>query len=245
MSDCKIHHNGNKFVKIFSNYKDAELSYNSQKFVYDAGLPVPAVLGLTKLSETEIALEMEYIEGKTLTNENTTSEQNLAALQIMAKLQCQINAVDASNMPPLTNSYTHEITTTPYLSAEIKNALLRIMKQLNSGKTNLCHGDIHPHNIMFDGEKHWIIDWEDACYGDPAADACMTYFYTMRWDAKFNNHFAEYYLSAFCEESEISHEDVLAWLPVIAGVQVNINDEDDRLFIENFISEWYTKNLSS
>jgi len=113
------------------------------------------------------------------------------------------------------------------------------MKSLDKGRTSLCHGDIHPYNIMYGGEKFWIIDWEDASKGDPAADACMAYFYSVRWAAKGNNRSDEQYLRIFCEESGIPREDVLAWLPVIAGVQVNINDDEDRAFISKFIDDWY------
>jgi len=114
---------------------------------------------------------------------------------------------------------------------------LAYMKSLDKGKTNLCHGDMHSHNIMYNGGKYWIIDWEDASRGDPAADACMAYFYSVRWAAKSNDKSDEQYLRIFCEESGIPREDVLAWLPVIAGVQVNIDDEKDRAFISKFIKD--------
>jgi hypothetical protein len=83
----------------------------------------------------------------------------------------------------------------------------------------------------------------------------------MRWGAKSNNRSYEQYLQLFCqngedymqrfcrsgegslhlfcEESGIPQEDVLVWLPVIAGVQVNIDDDSDRIFISRFIDEWY------
>jgi aminoglycoside phosphotransferase (APT) family kinase protein len=111
------------------------------------------------------------------------------------------------------------------------------MQSLDKGQTNLCHGDIHPYNIMYSGDKHWIIDWEDASKGAPAADACMSYFYSLRWSAKDKKDSAEEYLQLFCKASGIPREDVLAWLPVIAGVQVNIEDDEDRAFISNFIDE--------
>jgi len=148
-------------------------------------------------------------------------------------------AVDAPHLPDLTDMYGREITATPHLSPRLKETLLALMKRLDKGKTSLCHGDIHPYNIMFNDGRFWIIDWEDAAKGDPAADACMAYFYSMRWAAKGNNRSDEQYLRMFCGESGIPREDVLAWLPVIAGFQVNVDDEGDRAFISNFIDAWY------
>ena len=243
MSDSKIFRDGNKLIKIYlsDSYEYVEQAYQRQKFIYDAGLPVPAVFGIKKLNETETALEMEYIDGKPLVSMYEGKGENMLteAMRVMVKLQCRMNAVDASDLPDLTDFYAREINTTPYLTEQIKETLLALMKSLDKGKTNLCHGDIHPHNIMYNGDKYWIIDWEDACKGDPAADACMSYFYSLRWSAKDKKDSAEQYLRLFCEESGIPREDVLAWLPVIAGVQVNINDEEDRAFISRFIDEWY------
>ena len=242
MSDSKVYRDGNKLVKIYLSapYDYVELAYRRQKFVYDAGLPIPAVYGIKKISETETAIEMEYVEGQPLYKlfEDKGDEYQEDELRVMVKLQCQMNAIDASSLPDITDMYIHEITTTPYLTNDMKETLLAYMKSLDKGKTNLCHGDIHPANIMVNGGKSWIIDWEDAGKGDPAADACMSYFYAKRWERNDNQR-GDLYLRLFCAESGIPPEEVLAWLPVIAGVQINIEDENDRLFIESHVNEWY------
>jgi len=231
-------------VKVYLSapYEYVEQAYQKQKFVCDAGLPVPAALGIEKISATETALVMEYIEGDPLVfmYEGKGEDKLTEAMRVMVKLQCRLYAIDAPGLPDLTDMYAHEIATTPYLTARLKEILLARMKSLDQGKAKLCHGDIHPYNIMYNGEKSWIIDWEDASKGDPAADACMAYFYSMRWAAKGNNQSDAQYLRMFCEESGIAREDVLAWLPVIAGVQVNIEDDGDRAFISKFIDDWYT-----
>jgi len=234
-------------VKVYLSapYEYVGQAYERQKFVYDAGLPVPAVYGIKKISETETALEMEYIEGQPLVMmyQGKSEAELLEAQRAMVKLQCQMYAIDAARLPGLTDFYAEEITVTPYLAAHQKQVLLTLMKRLDKGKTSLCHGDIHPCNIMYSGERFWIIDWEDASKGDPAADACMTYFYSMRWAAKDNNHSDEQYLRLFCEASGIPREEVLAWLPVIAGVQVNIEDDEDRAYISKFIDDWFKENV--
>ena len=246
MSDSKIYRSGGKLIKVYlsDSYEFVERAYQRQKFVHDAGLPIPAVYGIRRISDAHTALEMEYIEGEPLVEmyRGKGEEALLEAMRVMVKLQCQMYVIDASGLPyNLTDMYIKEITTTPYLSEQLKTTLLSLMKSLDNGKTSLCHGDIHPYNIMYNGDKYWIIDWEDAGKGDPAADACMQYFYSLRWSAKENNHSAEQYLQLFCGESGISREEILAWLPVIAGVQINIQDDEDRAFIEKFIEEWYKK----
>ncbi|WP_434380947.1 phosphotransferase [Melittangium boletus] len=33
-----------------------------------------------------------------------------------------------------------------------------------------CHNDLNPNNLLFDGERLWLVDWETACMGDPFLD---------------------------------------------------------------------------
>src|SRR5215471_10254672 len=39
----------------------------------------------------------------------------------------------------------------------------------------LCHGDFHPINVLGEISRPVVIDWPDACSGDPAADVCRSY----------------------------------------------------------------------
>ena len=245
MSDSKIYREGDRLIKVYLSdpYEYVEKAFARQKFAHDAGLPVPAVYGIKKINETQTAIEMEYVDGKPLVYmyEGKGENERLEAMRIMAKLQCQLHKVDANPLPKLTDFYAQEISSTPYLSKQLKEIILKLMNTLDTGKTNLCHGDIHPYNILYKDKKYWIIDWEDASKGDPAADICMQYFYSMRWAYKGNNKSDEQYLQLVCEESGIPKEGILKWLPVIAGVQVNINDDEDREFISRFIDGWHRK----
>lgn len=35
------------------------------------------------------------------------------------------------------------------------------------------HNDPNPHNVLFDGERLWLIDWEAACRNDPMVDVAI------------------------------------------------------------------------
>ena len=158
----------------------------------------------------------------------------------MANLQCKINAVDASSfgLPKFSDHMAFDIKRTPYLTEQVKINVLELLSRLDTGKTSLCHGDLHPSNILYDGKKHWIIDWDSASTGVPAADACMSYFYEKR----FAPSTADTYLNAYCKNSDVKQEDVLAWLPVIAAYQVNIQTKEERDFILSVINEWNQHN---
>ena len=40
--------------------------------------------------------------------------------------------------------------------------------------SKVLHGDLHPDNVFLDGDTATVIDWVDACCGDPAADIART-----------------------------------------------------------------------
>ena len=245
-----IYRSGGKAVKIYSADTPYEYAAKTARIISmlcDAGLPVPAAYGAKKLDGGETALEMDYIDGKPFIYDGMSGGDREKALAVMAELQCRINAVDAGGfgLPKFSDYLAEEIKETPYLSGQIKEKVFALLARLDTGKTNLCHGDLHSHNILYDGEKHWVIDWGGASAGDPAGDACMTYFYQKRsaqqLKEKFRKNFSfeEIYLRAYCENSNVTRGEILAWLPVIAAYQVNINTKNERDFILDIIYEWH------
>ena len=61
-----------------------------------------------------------------------------------------------------------------------------------------------------------VIDWPDACRGDPAADLCRSYLLL----ALHANDLAAPYLDAYCRLGDISREAALAWLPYVAAARL-------------------------
>jgi tRNA A-37 threonylcarbamoyl transferase component Bud32 len=116
-----------------------------------------------------------------------------------------------------------------------KAELLSLLLSLDDGSDCLCHSDFHPLNILYDGNKHWIIDWVDATAGNPLADACRTYLIFKQYMSRS----AGIYLRMFCNEAKTKQNDVLAWQPVIAAARLSENmDDKARTWLLDLISEW-------
>lgn len=49
---------------------------------------------------------------------------------------------------------------------------IRPLRQVLSGSAQLasCHNDLNPRNLLYDGDRLWIVDWEAASLGDPELD---------------------------------------------------------------------------
>jgi tRNA A-37 threonylcarbamoyl transferase component Bud32 len=232
----RIYRDGGKLVKLYLSapYEYVTETARVQALLREAGLPVPAVYGVRRVSETETVLETAYIDSKPFNWPGMPESEWETGMRAVIELQCRIGAVDAAGFPAFTELLADEIRGTPYLAQETKARALDRMRQLDTGMTKLCHGDMHPGNVLFDGERYWVIDWGSASRGDPAADACMTYLYEKRFSPPGR---ADTYLRLFCMASKIEREAVLAWLPVIAAYQVNIKTEDQRAYILQIIDE--------
>ena len=51
--------------------------------------------------------------------------------------------------------------------------LLREAYDAGASRLVSSHNDPTPNNILFDGERLWLIDWESACRNDPLVDAAI------------------------------------------------------------------------
>ena len=82
-----------------------------------------------------------------------------------------------------------------------------------------------------------MIDWPDACRGDPAADVCRSYL-LLKLHAE---EIAEPYLEAYCRINDapergrpinkVTCQEILDWLPFVAAARLveNVPEDFDRL----------------
>ena len=157
------------------------------------------------------------------------------AIAELVKLQVRIHSVDGSGLPSQTDWLRQQVER--HLGgaeyALIRERLLTLIGKLDTGRTAFCHGDFHPFNVLFDGERHWIIDWVNAAAGDPLADACHTYLVIK----EFFGRSAGVYLRLFCRETGARPGDVLAWHPVVAASNLVGQDDKGRAYLMEIIEK--------
>ena len=230
----KIYRDGDRAIKFYESirYEDVLREASNQKAAFEAGLPVPAVIDVCKLEGNAVALDMEYIDGQPLLQLKMDKFERKAAIETLVKLQCRVHKAEANNLPKQSERFMQRISQSPYLNDTDKKHLSDLLDSLDTSQNCLCHGDFHPLNILYDGSKHWIIDWVDATTGSPLADACRTYLIFKQ----FITRMAGIYLKAFCKEAKVKQDDVLAWLPIVAAGRMSENlDEKTRAWLMEFI----------
>ena len=232
----KVYRDGNKAIKMYVNPPPGEVENEAelQSYAVKAGLPVPLVFGVRKVSESMTALDMEYIAGMPLLHKGMDKDERFAAIQTLVKLQCEVHAIDAHRLPAQRDRIAWKINRNIYIEADVKKRLFALLDSLDTQSNKLCHGDFHPLNILYDGKKYWIIDWVDASSGSPLADACRTYVIFKQ----FLLRMAGIYLRSFCKEAGVRQEDVLAWLPIVATARMTENeDEKTRMLLKKIVDE--------
>ena len=221
---AKIYRDENIAIKLYKNsvITIIEEEARLQTYAMEAGLPVPAVHRVKKIDDTQIAFEMEYVDGKPLLHEKMDREERLEKIRSLVELQCEVHSKSANEFPKQRERLTWKIKQNKYIDEKVKDQLLRTLEELDTDTSQLCHGDFHPLNILFDGKKYWVIDWVDATGGNPLADACRTYIIFQQ----FISRMATTYLRYFCEIAKVSSEEVLAWLPIIIAARLSENMDD-------------------
>jgi len=104
--------------------------------------------------------------------------------------------------------------------------LLNGLRDMPDGD-RLCHGDFHPMNVLGKTSQPIVIDWPNACRGDPAGDACRSYLIL-----KLHvDEVARPYLDAYCRVTGVPRQNILEWLPYVAAARLaeDVPGEQHRL----------------
>ncbi len=180
--------------------------------VGDLGVPVPKVYAVETF-RGRTALLMDQVKGVSLQEMSRRDpEKAMECLDKVVELQVAMHKVLSVDFRPLRMVLKGNIVASPGLSPEEKERLGALLSALPD-EFVLCHGDFHGGNILSDGKSSVIIDWAEVACGAPAADACRSYM-----DYRIaQRDLAEAYLEKYCAATGRTREEILAWLPVMAG----------------------------
>ena len=180
--------------------------------VGDNGIPAPRVFGVETFCG-RTALIMEQVRGITLLDIMTKNpEKTGECTDRVVELQAAMHKVQTTEFRPIKMVLYGTIMVSTGLTQDEKGRLAALMAALPDGYS-ICHGDFHHGNILVENGKYRIIDWAEVACGDPAADAARTYMDLLLGGMGIG----ETYLSKYCSATGRTREEILAWLPVMAG----------------------------
>jgi aminoglycoside phosphotransferase (APT) family kinase protein len=163
----------------------------SQEFCAARGFPAPRVLAVIPPGEAgDLPVQiMERAPGVTMLAAMGRRPWRIPALfDQLGALHASLHALPTEGWPRPDELDTtrptlaerrlrlvrRTVETRPELLGDaLPKALARVdalLPRLGSDRLTVCHGDVHPLNVLVDGNTATLIDWTDSCVGDPHGD---------------------------------------------------------------------------
>lgn len=154
-----------------STWADREADWTAR--LHAIGLPVPQVLDVTEVRGRR-AIVYERVRGPTMLAQVVARPASASThARGLAELQARFHAVAApTGLPSLRARLTAKIHDAA-LPASVRDAALARLDGLDDGQ-QLCHGDLHPGNVILSDDGAVVIDWFDVAAGTPLADVVRT-----------------------------------------------------------------------
>jgi aminoglycoside phosphotransferase (APT) family kinase protein len=178
-------------------------------------VPAPRALGVRQMADRWAVL-MTRVDGPSFAEAISVRPTAMADyMKEMVRLQLAVHRHSAALLPDLKARLLGNIGKATILGAARQRSLVARLAEMPDGD-RLCHGDFHPLNVMGRPGNACIVDWLDATRGEPAADACRSYLLMSRLDPVW----ASTYVDAYAAESGLSPNDIVRWLPIVAGARL-------------------------
>jgi aminoglycoside phosphotransferase (APT) family kinase protein len=209
---------GSRAVKLYRCVAAKQTAFREAAIhaaVEGLGLPVPAIWGVQKING-RWGIVFDRVSGATFAEQMRRDAAAIHQyLQILARLHTRIHAHTASHFSSLKGWLATNITRAMPLDDPRKQILLDRLNDMPDGD-RLCHGDFHPMNVLGDSSQPIVIDWPNACHGDPAGDVCRSYL-MLKLHA---DEVAEPYLDAYCRVAGVPRSAILDWLVYVAAARL-------------------------
>ncbi len=114
-------------------------------------------------------LLLDWVEGRTLSH----SDFDADTVARMARLLRAAHVPAPSGLPTLADRIERMLARAASRGARVPDGLDRALRRIRASDTAapvLTHHDVWPNNVMDDGDRLWLVDWEFAGAGDGMFD---------------------------------------------------------------------------
>jgi aminoglycoside phosphotransferase (APT) family kinase protein len=244
-----------RVVKLYfdwMNPNEVEFEARINAEVHAAGLPAPGGVEIVEV-EGRRGVLFERIEGPTLLQAMGSQPWRIGYYaDLMADLQAQLHRISLDWLRDIRGYFSWAIQHAPagIPEAHQQAALERLAGMPESSV--VCHGDFHPENIVLSPRGPVILDWVNACRGQPAADVARTYL-MLRLGKPAGpmsglielgrKRLTTRYLQSYMKRSGISRVDIDAWELIVAAARRYENIDNERSGLVDLIAKCMTDKI--
>ncbi|SFF19940.1 Predicted kinase, aminoglycoside phosphotransferase (APT) family [Paenibacillus catalpae] len=166
---------GQALKLYYENIPKDWIQYESEvgTAVHQAGVPAPEVWGQVEV-EGRSGLLYERIAGSSLLAMMMRNPDQAEPYgTVLARLHADIHRRRASRLPKQKERLAMFIRQSAAFLGERVQPVLDDLELLPEGES-VCHGDLHPDNVLHSDGRLTAIDWMDAHTGDPLCDVART-----------------------------------------------------------------------
>jgi hypothetical protein len=201
------------------------------RVIVEAGIPTPAPGAIVE-AQGRRGIVYERVTGISMLDDMQARPWTLLRhARDLARLQVQVNHLMAPELPAYRDDLAQRIGQAPDLPDALRARVLKLVPALPDGQA-LCHGDLHPDNVLISPEGPVIIDWMTAKAGDPWADvARSSLIMTVGIAAApmpisplvrlFSGLYHRIYLRTYVNVNRGSGDEHERWLPIVAAARLN------------------------
>ena len=150
----------------------AEREAARTRAVRAAGAPTPEVFDVVKVHGRP-GVVFEKLEGPLMLDAICAEPHRLEQFAAMlAQVQATLHRLPCDGLPPQREHMMRRVHLGP-LPARVKPDVVKLLRGLPDQRM-VCHGDLHPGNVVVTPNGVRLIDWFDATAGCPTADLART-----------------------------------------------------------------------
>ena len=229
---------------------DANAEARAAELVSKVGLPAPRFYNRFEIADRN-GIIIERLDGETMLSQCIRRPNQLPKLaRQFAVLQHRLHQFEIPELSSYSDYLRQRIAAAEPLSEPERNRLFDRLNKLAGPETKVCHGDLHPDNIMLTGHGAIVIDWLTAHRGDPAADVARTLL-TLSIGMPEANYsaaarfvinlarglFRQKYYAQYRKLSVISQTRVRAWQPIIAAARLDEGIASEQVYLLDLARE--------
>ena len=220
-------------LKLFRKSSLDDVNYEARiaRAVHASGLAVPFAGEIVQVN-AHYGLIYERVDGPAMLEVLSTRPWRLLYYaRRMAEVHAEMHARSCrSELPSQRRRLESKIRQAAALPTSTQAAVLARLASMPDGE-RICHGDMHPGNILLTARGEVVIDWVDATCGNPLADVARTSIIMMgaASSAQITNPFMKacirlfhaVYLRHYFNLCPGGEHEYRRWLPIVAAARLS------------------------